>query len=151
MSFTTGRCSSSENPPTKTMRPAYAYDPETAPDAQSWLELDEGDRITLAEAFHRREKIDLPNLQAHAVFHAIVENQIAMEVAAVVRAVPRLMKQGLSRHDAIHALASVLAEHLHDQANAETEDTAEVSNARYEASIERLNATDWLASYGPPE
>ena len=105
----------------------------------------------MAEAFHRREKIDLPNLKAHAVFHAIVENQIAMEVAAVVRAVPRLMKQGLSRHDAIHAVASVLAEHLHDQANVETEDTAEVSNARYEASIERLNATGWLASYGLPE
>ena len=122
------------------MLPVPTYDPEIAPKPQSWLELDEQVRIAVAEAFHRREGIDLLSVNAHAVFHAIVENQIALGVAAVVRAVPRLMKQGLSRHDAIHAVASVLAEHLHEQANEEAEDAAAVSNARYEASVERLNA-----------
>ena len=129
------------------MLPFPAYDPENAPNAQSWLELDEQERIAAAEAFHRREGLELPSVNAHAVFHAIVENQIAMGVAAVVRAIPRLMKQRLSRHDAIHAVASVLAEHLHEQENEEVEDTAAASNARYEASVERLNAKEWLAKY----
>ena len=129
------------------MLPLPTYNPEIEPTGRSWLALDEQERIALAESFHRRANIELPDVKAHAVFHAIVENQIALKVGAVVRAVPRLVKQGLSRHDAIHAVASVLAEHLHDQANTEMEDSSEVSNARYEASVERLNATEWLVKY----
>lgn len=34
-----------------------------------------------------------PNVKAHAIFRAIVENQIAMGLESVNRAVPRLMKQ----------------------------------------------------------
>ena len=125
-----------------------AYDPETQPNAEAWLELDEQDRITLAERYHRRAKIDLPNVKAHAVFHAIVENQVALGLECVVRAVPRLVKQGLSRHDAIHAIASVLADHLYEQANSKTEDTAEVVQARYDSAVERLTANEWHAKYG---
>ena len=130
------------------MLPLPTYNPEIEPTGPSWLALDEQERIALTERFHRRANIELPDVKAHAVIHAIVENQIALKVGSVVRAVPRLVKQGLSRHDAIHAVASVLAEHLHEQANAEIEDSAEVSNARYEASVERLNAKEWLAKYG---
>ena len=133
---------------TDIMQPALAYDPEIQPDTEPWLEIDEQERISLAETFHRRAGIDLPNVMAHAVFHAIVENQIALKVGAVVRAIPRLMRQGLSRHDAIHAIASVLAEYLHEQANIASEDSSEVANARYEAAVERLSAKEWLANYG---
>ena len=130
------------------MQPALVYDPETQPDTESWLEVDEQERISMAESFHRRSGIDLPNVTTHAIFHAIVENQIALKVGAVVRAIPRLMRQGLSRHDAIHAVASILAEYLHEQANMESEDTREAANARYEAAVEELNAKEWLANYG---
>ena len=130
------------------MLPVSTYNPEIEPSGPSWLALDEQERIALAEVFHRRANIELPNVKAHAVIHAIVENQIALKIGSVVRAVPRLMKQGLSRHDAIHAVASVLAEHLHDQSNTEIEDSSEISNSRYEASVERLNAKEWLAKYG---
>jgi len=125
-----------------------AYDPEIQPNAEAWLELDEQERIALAESFHRRARIDLPNVKAHGAFHAIVENQVALGLESVVRAVPRLVKQGLSRHDAIHAIASVLADHLYEQANAKTEDTAEVVQARYDSAVERLTAKEWLAKYG---
>ncbi len=125
-----------------------AYDPEIQPNAEAWLELDEQERISLAERFHRRAKIDVPNVKAHAVFHAIVENQFALGVESVVRAIPRLMKQGLSRHDAVHAIASVLADQLYEQANAKTEDTAEVVQARYDSAVERLTAKEWHAKYG---
>jgi predicted transcriptional regulator len=102
----------------------------------------------LAEKFHRRAKVELPSVTAHAALHAIVENQLALGLGCVVRAAPRLVSQDLSRHDAIHAVASVLAEHLHEQATAQAPDTAEVVQARYEAAVERLNAKDWLAKYG---
>jgi hypothetical protein len=125
-----------------------AYDPEIQPNAEAWLELDEQERISLAEIFHRRAKIDVPNVKAHAVFHAIVENQCALGVESVVRAIPRLIKQGLSRHDAVHAIASVLADHLYEQASTKTEDTAEVVQARYDSAVERLTAKEWLAKYG---
>ena len=125
-----------------------AYDPEIPPNAEAWLALDEQVRISLAERYHRRAKIKLPSVKAHAAFHAIVENQIAMGLGPVVRASTRLMKQGLSRHDAIHAVASVLADHLYEQANAKVEDSPEVVQSRYDAEVERLNAKEWLAKYG---
>lgn len=129
----------------------HDYDPDVQPNADAWLELDEQERISLAERFHLRAKVDLPNVKAHAVFHAIVENQLALGVEAVVRAFPRLLKQGLSRHDAVHAIASVLADHLYEQANAKAEDTAEVMNARYESAVERLTAKEWFTKHGAPE
>lgn len=127
------------------MKAISSYNPEIQPDAQSWLELDEQERITLADKFHRRAKLDLPNVQVHAIFHAIVENQIALGLEEVVRAVPRLVQQGLSRHDAIHAIASVLAEHLHEQANTEENDTTEAMEARYASALELLSTKKWLA------
>jgi hypothetical protein len=134
--------------PHKTMHTPPVYDPEIQPNAESWLELDEQERISLAERFHRRAKMDLPNVRAHAAFHAIVENQVALGVESVVRAIPRLMKQGLSRHDAVHAIASVLGDQLYKQANAKTEDTPEALQARYDSAVERLTAKEWLAKYG---
>ena len=123
------------------------YDPEIQPNAEAWLALDEQKRISLAERYHRHAKVQLPSVKAHAALHAFIENQIAMELEAVVRAVPRLVKQGLSRHDAIHAIASVLADHLYEQASAKSEDSADVVQARYDAEVERLNANEWRAKY----
>jgi hypothetical protein len=126
----------------------FSYDPEAQPDAEAWLTLSEQERISAAEKFHRDAMEDLPNLTAHAVFHVIIENQFAMGLGPVLRALPRLVKQGLSRHDAIHAVGHVLAGHLHEQANAKTQDSVEVAQARYDAAVERLNAKDWLAKRG---
>jgi hypothetical protein len=126
------------------------YDPEIAPDAVSWLELDEQERIVLAERFHRTARIGLPNARVHAALHAIVENQVALGVDAVVRAMQRLVDQGLSRHDAVHAVASVLTDQLYEQARLDSRDTPEVLNARYEAAVERLTASAWLTKYRAP-
>jgi hypothetical protein len=125
-----------------------SYDPESQPDAETWLSLDEQERIALAERYHRQARIDLPSVTAHAAVHAIVENQIALGVDSVMRAVPRLMRQGLSRHDAIHAVASVLTRQLYEQANAKERDSAVVVQARYDAEVERLSAREWRATHG---
>ena len=124
--------------------PRY-YDPNLAPDPQAWLALKEDVRIAQAEVFHKKRRIRVPGLTAHATFHAIVENQIAQGMDAVVRAVPRLMDQGLSRHDAIHALGWVLSQHLYELMNTDQPDEPGVANARYAAEVERLQAKDWMS------
>jgi hypothetical protein len=124
------------------------YDPEVPPNAAEWLALDEGERIQLAEAHHRAARVQLPNLKAHAAFHAIVENQIAVGLEPVIRAMERLNKEGLSRHDALHAIGSVLAEHLTDAMNENEEDDANTGQARYNAAVERLSAKEWWRRYG---
>ncbi len=125
------------------------YDPEIAPDRAAWLALDEQERLELAETYHRQTRIQLPNAKAHAIFHAIVENQIAMGLDSVVRAMARLKAGGLTRHDAIHAIGSVLAEHVHEIFTEEVGDSANVSQSRYHAAVERLSASEWLRMYGP--
>lgn len=117
------------------------YDPENAPNPEEWLELDEQERYHLVEEYHRLAQVKLPNLTAHAVFHGIVENQIAEGLEPALRAVARLTKEGLTRHDAVHAIASVLAEHIQDLFQAKGDAT--VSQAHYNAAVERLNAKKW--------
>ncbi|MGB8416261.1 hypothetical protein [Paraburkholderia sp.] len=120
-----------------------AYNPERGPEPESWLELDEQERILLIETWHRVARIKLPNLTAHAALHAIVENQIALDLEPVVRAMDRLRKQGLTRHDAIHAIGSVVAENLFGILKADQNDDAAASQARYYAAVERLTAVSW--------
>ena len=117
------------------------YDPDRAPNPEQWLALDEQVRIQLAEEYHRVKRIKLPNGKAHAVFHAIVENQIAENLESVVRAMARLTAEGLSRHEAIYAIASVLAEHINDLFNAKADEKH--SAAIYGAAVERLTARGW--------
>lgn len=117
------------------------YDPDHAPNPAQWLALDEQVRIHLAEEYHRVKRIKLPNLKAHAVFHAIVENQIAENLESVVRAMVRLTAEGLSRHESIHAIASVLAEHINELFNAKADEKHFV--AIYNAAVERLTARRW--------
>jgi hypothetical protein len=65
----------------------------------AWLALDEQERIHLAEA-HTERPPSNSRVKAHAVFHAIVENQVAERLESVVRAMDRFMNEGLARHDA---------------------------------------------------
>lgn len=117
------------------------YDPDHAPNPEQWLALDEQVRIHLAEEYHRTKRIKLPNARAHAAFHAIVENQIAENFESVVRAMARLSAEGLSRHESIHAIASVLAEHIQELFSTTADEKH--SAAIYSAAVERLTAKGW--------
>ncbi len=117
------------------------YDPSQPPDPVAWLELDEQDRVDRVEDYHRRARVDLPNATLHASVHVIVENQLASGDEPVIRALARLRKAGLSRHDALHAIGSLVAEMIYDLLN--LKDTAEASRARYYAAVERLDAAQW--------
>ena len=122
------------------------YDPEMEPTGAVWLEIDEGERLLLVEEYHRDARIALPKRarRLHASMHVIVENQLALNDEPVVRARARLMKEGLSRHDAVHAIGSVVAENIHDLLK--QEDSPDIVRVRYYAAVERLTAATWRAS-----
>ena len=122
------------------------YDPSQTPDPAEWLDLDEQERIDRVERYHRRARIDLPNRMLHASIHVAVENQLAAEDEPTVRALARLLKEGLSRHDAVHAIGSLVAEHIYDLLK--LTDSPEALRARYYAAPERLTAAQWRNGSG---
>ena len=65
-----------------------------------------------------------------------------------VRAMDRLMNEGLSRHDTLHAIGSVVAEHLFEAADAKTKDDPNAIQTRYNAAVEWLSAKQWRKQYG---
>jgi len=123
------------------------YDPERAPNPKQWLALDEDEQAHLVEKYHRAHRIKLPDIHLHAMFHAVIERQIAENLAPVVRAMKRLVvEDGLSRHEAIHAIASVLVGHMHELLNPSREETRDTDT--YLAEVERLTAQSWFDNYG---
>ncbi|QAU50417.1 hypothetical protein EAS54_26330 [Bradyrhizobium guangzhouense] len=130
-----------------------AYDPFIEPDREQWLALDEEERIDLVMDYHRRAGIRFPRPKVHAIFHAIVESQIADPELPVRRTLERLMDEGLDRHEAIHAVGSVLAAHMNDlmrkvEAGGAKPDTAagEDPNLAYFEELKALTAEQWLRS-----
>jgi hypothetical protein len=119
------------------------YDPDTPPSA--WLATDEGERLELVSSYHRRRNIKLPDAQLHAVIHVVVENQLALGDAVVVQTLARLQNEGLSRHDALHAIGSVLVSDLYELMQDEA-DTSGDAYRRYLDRLQKLTAKDWLAS-----
>jgi hypothetical protein len=121
------------------------YDPDKPIDPQEWMALDEGEREYLVEQYHRKKRIKMPNLRMHAVFHVVVENQIALgDDIPAGKALARLMQDGLSRHDAVHAIASVIASHMFNLIK--DGPASEEPNADYFRQLEELTADGWLNS-----
>ena len=56
----------------------------------------------------------------------------------------RLLAEGLDRHEAVHALGSVLMEHFWNLTNKPRDDGD--PNAPYLAALDKLTAASWLAS-----
>jgi hypothetical protein len=81
----------------------------------------------------------------HTVFHTVVETQLAEKHAPVKAACLRLRKGGLNRHEAIHAIGSVLAEHVWGVVN---EDKLEPdANEAYFAALDELTVESWHEAY----
>jgi hypothetical protein len=120
-----------------------SYDSTTAPNADEWLATDEGERIELVVAYHRRVRIRVPRERLHATIHVVVENQIATGEAVVIETLGRLQREGLDRHDAVHAIGKVLAEHLYDLLQATAPGPAQDVNAPYFDALRVLSAESW--------
>jgi len=119
------------------------YDPDRDLAAEEWLDLDEQERMMLVEDYHRGQRIRMPNVAAHAVVHAIVENQLALGEPVVVATFARLRGEGLDRHDAIHAIGSVLAGQVHSLLT--NPESQEQPNERYREALGKLSASEWRA------
>jgi hypothetical protein len=118
------------------------YDPHAHIISDAWLALDESERMQLVAQYHRRQRIRLPNETIHAATHVIVENQVALGDTFPAKAVLlRLMNEGLERHEAIHAIGSVLSETLF-AAMRERHVESDL-NADYVDKLKSLSAESW--------
>jgi hypothetical protein len=120
------------------------YDALAAPAQEAWLALDDSERIELVSQYHRNIGEELPEAGQnllHATMHVVVESQLALGILPVCQALDRLLREGLDRHDAIHAIASVLASLVHDVVAGESDDI----NERYAAELHELTAKSWRA------
>lgn len=118
------------------------YDPEKQPIPAEWLALDEGERLHLVELYHRASRIRLPNVRLHAAIHTVVENQLALDDQPIVRnSLNRLLSEGLSRHEALHAIGSVVAAHVYDILKSSS--VPDHSHAAYFSELETLTAEKW--------
>ncbi len=121
------------------------YDPLNAPDPDEWQSMDEDERITLVMEHHREFGVELPNEQLHAVVHVVVENQIALgDEMSAQATLERLMREGLDRHEAIHAVGSVLVDFVQALIY---DDAAPAANERYNEELKKLTAAEWLKSF----
>lgn len=119
-----------------------SYDAERPPDPQAWLALDEATRIELVVRYHRRRHPGTPRIRLHATFHAIIESQLAANEPVVVDTLGRLQEEGLSRHDALHAIGSVLAAVVYDVLQ-DQEPRGDDVNEAYAAELRKLTAESW--------
>jgi len=114
------------------------YDPTAAPDGLSWLQADEGERLEAVFHQHERAREVAGNLRLHAAIHVTVETQLAEGHGAIVRTMQRLLAQSLDRHDALHAIGSVVAEQMLAVLKGRSFDAAD-----YETRLDALSATSW--------
>ncbi len=119
-----------------------SYNADEQPAAARWLATDESLRIAAVESHHRGlpDHPDMPNHHLHAVMHVIVENQVAVDDLPEVRpTLKRLLDAGLARHEAVHAIGSVVAEALFKV----MKEHAEFDRAFAARSLAKLRADDW--------
>ena len=118
------------------------YDPHEHINSDAWLELDESERTRLVVRYHRRQRVRLPNETVHALIHVIVENQVALGNEFPANGVLfRLMSEGLDRHEAIHAIGSVLSETFSTAMSREK--IGGDLNADYVEKLKVLSAESW--------
>ena len=118
------------------------YQPSRCPNIQEWLALDESERVFLVREYHEDTNAPIPEdaMDLHASIHVVVENQIAMEHVPVPATIDRLIRQGLDRHEAIHAVGAVVSESIYDlTAGNETS----WDQNKYRRKLEKLTAKRW--------
>lgn len=118
------------------------YDPSVQPEKDKWLEASESEKISLVQEFHEMNDNDLDEeaLAVHSSLHVIVENQLAMGVELLPETVAKLMRQGLSRHEAIHAIGAIIVD---DVFAIVREEKARFSPKQYRRKLEKITAKRW--------
>ncbi len=119
------------------------YNPRIAPDPKQWLQEDELEKIQWIVAYHQRARIQLPDVEAHAILHMIVENQSALgDKTPVAQTLNRLIAEGLDRHEAIHAIGSVFFNVKWDMMHGKKK---KISTSYFD-EVRKLTAQKWINS-----
>jgi hypothetical protein len=120
------------------------YDALKAPDPQDWLDLDEQERIDQVIEYHRRHHLPMgESVKLHGVAHVVVENQLALgDPPAVREALARLMGEGLDRHDAVHAVGSVVMGLMYDVLRVRGKGAGDI-NDKISRELGALTAESW--------
>lgn len=118
------------------------YHPSKAPDPEEWLEMDESIRIQTVLDSHLAAQVEFEEGAdtVHSVIHVIIENQVALNVEPVPSTIARLTRQGLSRHESIHAVGAVLADDIYKILEGSS---TEFNMMKYRRKLEKLTAKRW--------
>jgi hypothetical protein len=123
------------------------YDANEEPHSQTWLDLDESERINLVIDYHRRTGVKVEDAKLHAMAHVVVENQVALgDATPVPGTLVRLMEEGLDRHEALHAIGSILMGIVFDTLR-KADDGGDF-NAKYSRELAKLTAAGWRSQMG---
>jgi hypothetical protein len=127
----------------KVKRRRTRYDPDRGPNGSWWSSLEEEEQIQLVLEHHRRAGVQLPNAKLHAATHVIVENQVLLgDQIPVACTLERLRREGLSRHEAVHAIGTVLAPLVFDILKGEIRSSPSIV---YYQELRALSADRWLS------
>ena len=105
--------------------------------------MEDAEKLLLIEEYHDRLGTQIPIRDVHVSLHGIAENQLAMGIPQVGLALDRLMAQGLDRHQALHAISTVIMEYLYGKLSDGADENA------YIRQIEGLTADKWWALSEP--
>jgi hypothetical protein len=141
-----------EKPREAPLDPARAaelgYDAAVDVATEAWRDLSEQERLSRVARFHNETLTPAqmpPSMQRHAAMHVIVETQLAEDQPAEARvALRRLMAEGMSRHEAVHALGWLSTEHMRRALEAQRP----VDLAAYAADLSTLTVRSWLRMAG---
>ncbi len=118
------------------------YDPDVSPDPDLWLVPDESEQEDVVMQYCMANETDLPDVYLHAHIHMAVETQVAMgDEIPVAETFRRLVADGLSRHEAIHAVGWVLSQHMHDAVQNPTEGADLVT--QYYENLRKFTVAQW--------
>lgn len=118
------------------------YDPFKTPDKDQWLEFDELERLDAIAEYHEAIEHELEEdaLYLHNTIHLIVENQLVEGVELLPETTAKLIRQGLDRHDAIHAIGAILVEDIIKILRGELDN---FDLKKYRRRLQKLTAKRW--------
>jgi len=120
-------------------KPKYRGDCE--PEGSFWRRLSEEEQIHAIIQHHRIRSINLPDARLHALTHLLVEQQLASgESPVAVATLARLLEEGLSRHEAVHAIGWVLTTAMHEASVGNLDGDL---NVTYEHRLQGLPESWW--------
>ena len=111
-------------------------------DSALWLNLDEAVRLELIEEYveNFEKEIESSKKHIHASIHMVVENQLALGEKPALDAYSRLLRQGLNRHETIHAIGAVIFSDIYDAM--QNIDNKQITS--YKNRLRKLTAKKWL-------